>query len=268
MEFKRKQKVLRQKFIFRVLICIVSLICSMLYLRFNDDSSLWGMIVGLSGSALVWSLVELFDFFIQTYFQFESERNVFLGITVGYFCKMKKIIRENDKKIPMQDLRKIVEELHDKMNEFVFDGKIYPMSKEFELCSNYIERMYWKFYSCCLEIKDECEERTENYEKLYKSIILIEEQKEKTLKNFFREMNVQKNYAEMTDIDLSFEPFQLPDGIVTEDLTGNLGETITVLDKVRVTKTFIPDLKLQGIYSDSKNGCFCTVMSLIFRRVR
>lgn len=126
MEFKRKQNVLRHKLGFRVAVCIVSLIGTLLYLRFNDNTSLWGMLVGLSGSALVWSLVELFDFFIQTFFQFESERNAFFGITIEYLCKMKNIIRENDKEIPMHDLRKILEELYDKMNEFVFDSNIYP----------------------------------------------------------------------------------------------------------------------------------------------
>lgn len=148
------------------------------------------------------------------------------------------------------------------------ESRIYPISKEFEMCSYYIERMYWKFYSCCLGIYDECEERIEYYQKLYNSIILIREEKEKTSKRLFRGIFVQKSYAEMTDIDLSFEPIQLPDGIVDEDLIGNLGETITVPGNVRVTKTFIPDLKLQGIYRGGKNGCFCTIMSLLFRRNR
>lgn len=72
----------------------------------------------------------------------------------------------------------------------------------------------------------------------------------------------------MTDIDLSFEPFQLPDGIVDEDLIGNLTETIIVPGNIRVTTTFIPDLKLQGLYRNSKSKSFCTVISLLFKKVR
>lgn len=72
MEFKRKQTVLRQKFWFRFAVCAASIISGFLYLILNDNTSFWGMIVGICGSALVWSLVELFDFFIHTFYQYES----------------------------------------------------------------------------------------------------------------------------------------------------------------------------------------------------
>ena len=67
MELKRKQKVLRNKFLFRVFVCIFALVGSALYLLPKKDSDLWTIIIGACGSALVWALVELFDFFVQRY---------------------------------------------------------------------------------------------------------------------------------------------------------------------------------------------------------
>ena len=101
MELKRKQGVLRKRFGFRLLVCLASIIGSVVYLIHDDVSKpIWGVILGLCGSALVWALVELFDFVIQTHHQYESERNVFWGFVLDYFRMMK------EKQLPTAKRRK------------------------------------------------------------------------------------------------------------------------------------------------------------------
>ena len=72
---------------------------------------------------------------------------------------MKDEIREDVDNIPMHELHRIVKDLYGELNKFVFSSNVYSVSREFEMCSNYLERMYWKFDSCCYEINDEYEDR-------------------------------------------------------------------------------------------------------------
>lgn len=268
MEFKRKQRVLRNKFWFRIIICILSLLGIAFYLLYKINTSLWSIIIGVCGSALVWSLVELVDFIIQTHYQYESERNTFFGIISNHFCKMKTIIRENDNEIPMHDLKKIVNELYDETNKFIFSSNIYPISKEFEMCSNYIERMYWKFYSCCTGIYENCEEKTEYYKKLYDAILLVKEDQELTSKRFFDGLSSQKRINEMIDIELSFEKYNLPENLLKQDITGNIKECFTVPGNIRKTTTFIPDLDFQNFYISGKSNALFVCICLLFRKIR
>ncbi len=269
MEFERKQAVLQQRFWFRAIVCIVSLAGSVLYLIFNDNTSFWGLTIGICGSALVWSLVELFDFFVQTYYQYESERNTFWGVVMEHFSRMKTIIRASSDEIPMQELKAVVNELYNEINPFIFNSNIYPVSKEFDMCSNYIERMYWKFYACCSDIYNDFEEQSEYYKKLHDSILLIKEEKEDaSTKRSFNVIFIKKIVAEMTDIELSFERYQIPEDIVSKDVTGNIKETFTIPDNMYVTTTFIPDLAFYNLYQNSKTKAFCTVMCLLFRKVK
>lgn len=268
MEFKRKQKVLRQKFWFRFIVLAFSILGSYLYVKYNDKTDLWGVIIGICGSALVWSLVELVDFFVNTFYQYESERNEFFGFVFEYFKKIKQVIRANfDKELPMHEIRKYVNELYEEMNNYIFSNNVYPISKEFYECSNYIERMYWKFDACCIGIYDNCEEKNDYYKKLYDAIILVQKDKEPTSKRFFDGMNIEKLYSEITNIELSFDKYKLPDGLIEEDVIGNLNEKFTVPGNIRETTTFIPDIVFYKLNKESKSNVFKTPLCLLFRKV-
>lgn len=268
MEFKRKQTALRQKLSFRIIICVLSLLGSGLYLFLNDNTSMWGVIIGICGSALVWSLVELFDFFVQTFYQYESERNIFLGLLSNDFGRMKTIIRANKDEIPMHEIKEIVTELYDNLNSFIFGNNIYPISKEFERCSNYIERLFWKFDACCSGIYDDCEEKDEYYKKLYDSLVEVKKEKEATSKRFFDGMSTAKNLSKMTDIDLSFEEYTLPPNTVDYCVTGNLGEAFQIPGNLRTTFTFAPDIAFNDVFRNDSAKAFNTVLCLVFRKVR
>lgn len=266
MELKRKQNVLRNKFWFRVVICLCSLLGSALYLAFKSSTELWTIITGVCGSALVWSLVELVDFFVQTHYQYESERNTFFGIVTNHFSKMKNIIRANDKEIPMHDLREIVRDFYDETNNFIFNSNVYPVSAEFNKCCNYIERMYWKFDACCIGIHDECEERNECYEKLFNALLLIKEEKEDTSKRIFDGFFSEKSSYEMTNIELSFDKYELPDNLVDDDVIGNIKEVFIIPGNIRKTTTFIPDLDFREFYNNRKSNALFICLCLLFRK--
>lgn len=268
MEFKRKQSVLRKRFWFRFIVCIAALLGSFLYLTPGQKSDVWTVIIGVCGSALVWALVELVDFFVQTHYQYESERNTYIGMLTEYFCKMKSIIRANKDSIPMHELRVVVDELYEETNRYVFNSNIYPVSKEFEMCANYIQRMYWKFDACCMGIYDDCEEKDEYYKKLYDSILLAKEEKEVTSGRLFRSFFAQKSEADMTDIELSFEAYQLPKNLVSDDVKGNIEDKFTVPGNIRKTITFIPDIAFGRFYKNSKSSVFSVCMGLLFRKIQ
>ena len=268
MEFKRKQTALRQKLSFRIIICVLSLLGSGLYLFFNDNTSMWGVIIGICGSALVWSLVELFDFFVQTFYQYESERNAFLGLLSNDFGRIKTIIRANKDEIPMHEIKGIVTELYDNLNSFIFGNNIYPISKEFERCSNYIERLFWKFDACCSGIYDDCEEKDEYYKKLYDSLVEVKKEKDATSKRFFDGMATAKTLSKMTDIELSFDTYKLPLNTVDYCVTGNLGESFQVPGNLRTTFTFVPDIAFNDVFRNNSTKACRTVLCLVFRKVK
>ena len=153
------------------------------------------------------------------------------------------------------------------MNDFVFDSYVYSISKEFEQCSNYIERMYWKFDACCSGIYDDCEEKDEYYNKLYNSLIVTRTEKEKTSKRFFEGFFSQKSICEMIDIELSFDKYHLPENLLDEDVEGNISETITVPGNLHKTVTFKPDLDFYDLSHKTNTNAFVLVLCILFRKV-
>ena len=267
MEIKRKQNVLRNKFWFRITICLLALTTSIIYLLLKNDSHFWSVIIGVSGSALVWALVELVDFFIQTQYRYESERNTFLGIITDSFCKIKSIIRASDDEIPMHELKSITLNLYEEINNFLFNNDIYPVSKEFELCCNYVERMRWKFDACCVGIHDDCEERNECYQKLYDAILLVKKEKELTSKRFFECFSSQKSEWEMTNIELSFDKITLPEGLIDHEVEGNIKDSFMIPGNIHETITFVPDIDFKNIFHNDKSNIL-VVFELLFRTIK
>lgn len=147
MKQTRDQRVLCQRFLFRLLVLLFSVAGCILYGNFNNYSpTVWAIILGLSGSALVWSFVELFDFFIETYRQFTNERSQFFIMTEVHWSQLRSIFRSDIsvEELPWEKIADIVDDLYSKTASFPFQGGIYSISKEFESAVDYITRMYWK----------------------------------------------------------------------------------------------------------------------------
>lgn len=267
MELKRKQRALRQKFWFRVGVCAVSLAGVVLYLGLNNDSALWGTVIGICGSALVWALVEIFDFFIQTAYQYESERNMFWRIKSECFGKMKTIIRQSPNEIPMHDINTCAVELYDRTNEFIFSASVYPISCEFEKCTNYIERMFWKFDACCSKMFRSEAEKSLNYRKMHESLIEKTNDNASSVQDFFDLAAFMESLSETTDIPLCFEKYTIPAELFEDGPIGNLGESFSLFENVRTLTTFKPDKDFWPLFSKKHANTFCTVSRLIFRKV-
>ena len=267
MEIKRKQKVLRCKFWFRFFICLASLISCSCYLFFGNNSHIWSVIVGISGSALVWALVELFDFFVQTHHKYESERNLFLEILTDHFSEMKSRIRTNRDNFSMNEIKIIVNNLYDKTNRFLFSSEVYAISSEFKECCNYLERLRWKFEACCAKINKDCDKSNEYYQKLYTAILTIEEKQETTSKRLFTYASANKSTIEIADIELSFEDFNMSKDIIDHNIIGNIHESFSIPGNILTTITFTPDLSFEHIFKNEESKTLRTVISLIKTKI-
>ena len=269
MEFKRKQTVLRQKFGFRFLVCILSLFGCCLYLKHNEQCPLlWGMILGLCGSALVWALVELIDWVIHTHYHYESERNSFYFLQENYFQKMKSCIKSDINNIPMYELSSIVSDLYDAMNKFLFSSEVYVISAEFEKCCNYIERMYWKFESCCSGMDIKKVPNDEYYIELHNALLQTEINTSENPRDFSEDLPDRRIIGNMTTLELSFESYCLPKKIVSYDVTGNIRDSYDLISGTRTTITFVPDIDFSKLHKANKTSSLEICLSLLFRTVR
>ena len=67
MERNCYRSALRARFLFRLAVLTLSIVACVAYLGFHAYRPVvWGIILGLAGSALVWAFVELIDFFVET----------------------------------------------------------------------------------------------------------------------------------------------------------------------------------------------------------
>lgn len=271
MEQRRVQCVLRCRFWFRFSIFIISLIICIAYLKFYScNPAVWGFILGLSGSTLTWAFVELFDFFVETYHQFASERSQFFLITEDYWSQLRRIFRaEVDiKDIPWKQVESIVAHLYSKVASFPFQGGIYSISKEFETAVTYITRLYWKThgYIRSVEKKD-----TQDYwEPFYKVFVLrSKELAKEPVKTLFDFSCINKQIDALRKIDISFQDFSHPEGMIDYLGLGDLGESMSVVSGVIQYKTFKPAYDFHQNFNEKPpHGSFSTVMGLLFRRTK
>lgn len=271
MEQTRNQKVLRQRFLFRVIIMVLSGICCILYGFFNSCCpAFWGVILGLSGSALVWSFVELFDFFIETYQQFTNERCQFFIMTEHHWSQLRSIFRTevNIEKIPWDKVSELVDNLYSETAAFPFQGGVYAISKEFETAATYITRLYWKTHGY---IHSREKKNTREYwEPFYKTFVfLTSEVAKEPAKTFTDFSRINDQIDALRKIDISFLDFNHPKGMVYHDELGDLGESISIPSGEMQYKTFKPAYNFhQKFHEKFPHGAFFTIASLMLRRIK
>ena len=86
------QRMLRAKVCGRLLILILAIV--ILLLTFYCDNyfsaDMDGLLLGISASALVWAIVELYDFYVETLQIYIDQRDDFLGLLVKHFSALRK----------------------------------------------------------------------------------------------------------------------------------------------------------------------------------
>lgn len=271
MEQTRDQRVLRQRFWFRLLVLLFSVASCILYGIFNSYSpTVWGVILGLSGSALVWSFVELFDFFVEIYRQFTSERSQFFIITEKHWSQLRRVFRSNTsiEDLPWEKVADIVDDLYSKTALFPFQGGIYSISKEFELAVNYITRLYWKSHGYQ---HSRAKKNTRDYwEPFYRDFVSIQSEvaKEpaKTFTNFFR---INNRIDALREIEVSFHDYNHPEGMISFHELGDLGESVSIPSGQIQCKTLKPAYDFhRKFHENPPHGAFITVMELLFRHIK
>ena len=271
MEQRRNQRVLRQRFGFRLFVLLLSTAGSILYGVFNSYwPTVWGIILGLAGSALVWSFVELFDFFVEIYQQFTSERSQFFIMTEEHWSQLRSIFRSDTsiEELPWEMVAEIVDDLYSKTASFPFQGGIYSISDEFESAAIYITRMHWKSHGYQ---HSAAKENTRDYwEPFYRDFVSVEsEVVEDPVRRFADFSHINDQIDALKEIDISFEDFNHPEGMIHHYKLGDLGESISIPSGKLQRKTLKPAYDFRQKFHESPpHGAFISVMGLLFRRIK
>lgn len=177
--------------------------------------------------------------------------------------------KETDiKDIPWEKVADIINDLYSKVASFPFQGGIYSISKEFETAATYITRLYWKShgYIYCKEKKN-----TQDYwEPFYKTFVSITSEFAKEPSKIFKDFaQIDNQINDLREIDISFQNFDHPDGMIEYNEIGDLGESISIPSGKLEYKTFIPAYDFhQEFHQDPPHGVFLTVIGLLFRKIK
>ena len=270
MEQERKQKVLREKIIFRSGVLLLSVVICILYILYNKYyPAIWGVALGIAGSALVWSLVEIVDFFINTDEVFEEERSQFFGIVETHWSELKDCFRntEDAQDVDWDKVFNKIDDIYNDVAMFPFKGSTYSISKEFEDAAIYITRLYWiahgykystvekgqdywdSFYNIFVKVSDH---PTENYGKDLKKI-----------------GSINQKIDELRKIELSFDDFSYPKGMIDNRDIGNLGKNFSLTSGKWRYKTFKPIYDFhEKFHIDTKYGTFLVVKGILRRKIK
>ena len=270
MEGNQYQKALRTRFLFRLAVLALSIAACVAYLWFHAYRPVvWGVILGLAGSALVWAFVELIDFFVETHVQFVAERNRFFIMVQEYWHQLRQLLRnkKNPTEISWNEVKEVIDNLYAETARFPFDGPVYTLSHEFELAVNYITRLYWKsdgYINAPVKQKD-----ADFWAPLYGDLVWTSAKKAEDLSSVARELSALKTtLSALKDIEVSFEDFHHPDGLMSMDPYGDMGKSITIPAGETTYVTFKPAYDFQNKFHENPpDGTFLTVIKLLFRRL-
>lgn len=246
MEKRRKQKYLRTKLFFRIFIFVISFI-GCWYAHIYKDNSFSNLILGISGSALVWSLIHIIDYSIDMANQYHNEKNRFLVLKNRDFRKIKNIIRptlNSNQELSRKEISQAINEMIQDLNNYYFENSIYPLSFEFIDFYDYMNRLSYIFTEELSEDDLKLKDNQEYYNKLVVTDVL-ENPSEKLINNL-RDINEEIIYEASNEYLYSND---LPTNF---SLKGNLDNTIGS-NQVITYKTFKPDLDFDYINTSNKN---------------
>lgn len=248
MERNCYRSALRARFLFRLAVLTLSIVACVAYLGFHAYRPVvWGVILGLAVSALVWAFVELIDFFVETHVQFIAERNRFFIMVQEYWHQLRQLLRnkKDTTEISWNEVKGAIDNLYAETARFPFDGLVYTLSREFELTVNYITRLYWKSDGFINVPKKQ--KGADFWIPLYRDLVWTDTKRVKDSFNVareFSELNVK--LSALKDIEVSFEDFHHPDGLMSIDPYGDMEESITIPAGETTYVTFKPAYDFQN----------------------
>ena len=246
MKIEENQKLLKQKFYSRIIVALTAVAICFLACVLNVNEDIKSVILGITGSALAWSIVEIVDFFINTFDAYKDQRIKLLRIVFCHFAELKELVRiDKTEELDLEKVSEVIGKLTHDVYSFPFEGRIYSISSEFQQIANYISRMYWKTLGVAHFGHDD------NKKQLYNSLVKqSSEYSDEICKQFMRDFtSLTSKYEELSKIGISFEFLPEPD-IVRDSLEGNLHQSVQLGGKesgIVKNKTFKPDIDFEPI---------------------
>lgn len=248
------QRMLKAK-VCRRLIILISAIFILLITFCCDNyfsTNMDGLLLGISASALVWAIVELYDFYIETLQTYIAQRDDFLGLLVKHFSALRKL--SNVKKHSLIDIEAVAEEISNLTTDvynYPFIGKVYAISKEFYDISNYVKRLHWKMIALrhLYALKPD---KIDDFKQEVFKMLVEESYEQNNVSGILNELcSVDQKYKAIADIDICFSPYPTPD-VVSYEIKGDLGKKMTIFgDNAGQTlyKTLISRKDFEQIFS-------------------
>ena len=271
MEQERSQYVLRQRFGFRVVILILSIIgCALYFILDADYPILSGFIFGLSGSGFMWALVEIIDFFIEIHRIFEEERSRFFVMVENYWSQLRDIFRvaADAKDVKWEEVFDCIDNLYNDMTRFPFQGGIYSISKEFEDAVIYITRLYWKAHGYANSRE---KRNTRDYWKaFYNDFVEVSRNHSRTSEKEIREFTtINRKIDELRRIEVSFDDFNHPEDMINYQDYGDLGRSLSFTSGETQYRTFKPAHDFhEKFHIDAQYSVFPVVCELLSRKIK
>lgn len=268
MEQMRIQKMLREQFCFRVIILAFAGGACILYGGLGSQASNgWGIVLGIAASALVWALVELFDFFVSTYHRYCLERSQFILLMTRKWSEIRGLLSENRDEIEWKPIKHLIELLYEEVANYPFCGGVYAVSKEFEDIANYINRMSWRTHGCFWNL-DNIPVGSHQVQSLYDMLIVTERGKCDGVTFLETFSQLDSEMKELQKTEMSFEKFGVPEHVCSTQELGTMWEHIDTDQNTYVTLKFRPKADFWKNFGEKPvHGSFLTVLSLIFRKI-
>lgn len=172
------------------------------------------------------------------------------------------------KDVPWEDVFNNVNDLYNDTAAFPFHGNVYPISEEFEKAAYYITRLYWKADG--YKYSKKRNDTQEYWETFYKTFVMISDdlpgKSQKTLEEI---MQLNEKIDKLRDIDVTFEEFDHPKGMIDYCDIGDLGKNISLPSGKIQYRTFKPAYDFHCEFNEGqKNGVIVTVVNLLRRKTK
>lgn len=239
------------------------------------SESMKNILIGISGSGIVWSAVELFDLIVTTYSKYVVEKNEFRSDIIKEIRNIRKIFIQykTPEEIPWKDVDQCTTKLFSVFSAFNAKSSVFVLTKEWENMHNYIERLYWKTNSCVFhQISFTNDKKGE----LFKIFICTEIKKEQCKNSQIfalqehRWSSVSIRYQQMRDIEVNTTPLPRAE-LPLEKIKDYVREDSKCDDDHRITSYFTLNLyKIfeQEIISIKRTCAPKLIWELVFRRLK
>ena len=181
MKMQETKKLLRHKFGFRVIVIAIALACvTVSYWLPSSDGSIGktikDLLLGIAGSALVWSFIELFDFIMNTFEAYKDQRDKFIEQGQNFCSGLCDLLKNKEpEKFDYQAVCSLVSNYHQTICQTPFHEPIYAISDEFIDTYNYINRLNWKLSSLNYDIatNQSIETKTLAMREIYNTLVEV-----------------------------------------------------------------------------------------------